>query len=733
MKYYFFKGLIVFIFLLSGRLMAETPVYLNSEYPVSDRIEDLINRMTLEDKVGQLSGYGYSENEFGDPNALTFGTPDNERLKIPGFKMGHGPHGIRVGRDHSIKGTYFPVSIAMASTWEPDWPKKVGQAIAKELRAHDHHINLSPTVNIIRNPLGGRTFESYSEDPYLSAQMGVAFVKGNQSQKIISCAKHYVCNNQEHSRFDFNSIVDERPLHEIYLPAFKACIQDGGALTVMGAYNRLNGTFCCENKYILTDILKNAWNFQGFVLSDFGKAVHSTVESALAGLDVEMNSTKYFGDKLVQAVRSGQVPENVLDEMVRRVLVAKYWLGMFDGRTSFDDDLVHCQAHQDLSYTVATKAMVLLKNEGVLPLDRSKISSLAVIGPNADRWLNYDEDKFPYYLQGGGSARMYPFKGAVVSPLQGIRHKLDDESIEISFSRGCPPPRKEKYLEDITAADINQMLTDAVDKAKSADAVVLVMGLSGEVESEGWDRKYLHLPKVQTDLIKKVAAVNPNCAVVLIGGSAITMGDWIDATPAVLMAWYPGEKAGHAIADVLFGDVNPGGKLPLTFPRVLEQYPESTHTWGTESRYKEGVFVGYRYFDQQDINPLFPFGHGKSYTTFRYSGLTCKISKISTGISVRITLEIENTGNRVGDEIVQIYVSPKDSGIERPIQELKAFKRIRVEPGKRQPVTLELDASAFSYYSVDQGGFVMDTGRYEILAGGSSRDIRLRQMISIED
>ena len=721
--------------------------YMNAKLSIEERIADLLPRMTLEEKVCQLYGRGLTADPFGDPDAKSFGTRNIKRLGIPGFKMGHGPHGMRVGKDKNVYSTCFADGIAIGATWDPELMEEVGACVGLELRAKDHHVNLAPTLDVVRNPLGGRTVESYSEDPYLTARIGVGFVKGNQSQGITACPKHFACNNQELNRFNYHVTVDERTLRELYLPSYKAAITEGGALCVMSAYNRINGDFCSESKHLLREILKGDWGFKRLVLSDFS-ATHDAVKGAKGGQDIEMNGSSHY-PKLVPAVKAGEVSQEIIDEMVQRVLYVKFKLGMFDGLKKVPESEIHKKAHIAIAYKSAAKCLTLLKNDGILPFDKTKIKTLAVVGRERAN-----------IKQGRGSSRVYPFPGAMISPSNGIVQKVSN-SIKI------------------------------VEDPKEADAVVLVVSLSSM--GEGGDRSDNHLDSNALKEIEETLAANKNTAVVLLGGTAVLMEEWIDKVPALLMAWYPGEQGGVAIADALFGDVNPGGKTPLTFPKSFDQLPEPSHFYVTEfykktkpmrdnmakelgqtaskllgkkvkirrgrfpldrdtrkllstnpefktmyekyepidkeydnaskqAVYKEGIFTGYRHFDKNNIEPRFPFGYGLSYTTFKYSNLKAAASGI-------VSVDITNTGKVKGDEIVQLYVSDKKCSVERPVKELKAFKRITLKPGETKTVKFALKDDAFAYYDVNKKGWVVEPGKFDILVGSSSRDIRVQETI----
>lgn len=684
------------------------------------RAEDLLKRMTLEEKVEQLSGVGVGTSEYGDETAGIFGTPANDKYGIPQLVMGHGITGVRSGRDRKINSTYMMAPIGMASTWDPELYYRTSEAIAKEMVALNQHLSLGATFNIIRHPLGGRNWECFSEDPYLTGRMAVPHVKAMQANGIISGPKHYVANNQENHRFDINNVVDERTLREIYLPAFKAAIVEGGALNVMGAYNRLNGTFMCENKWLLTDVLRGEWGFKGFALSDFGNGVRSTVPTAMAGMNIEMHAPKFYGKKLVAAVENGELDEAVVDQLLREKLYTMFYMGLFDGKWKQPKSIVHCDAHKELALEVARKAAILLKNDGgILPLKKSKIKKLAVIGPNAK------QNGHPafYYLQGGGSGRTYHFKDAVENPADKIEELAG--RTKVTYSQGC----------GFNGKGDKSKIAEAVSAAKDADAAVLVVGLHGGLESEGRDRKNTKLPGSQVELIKQVAAANPNTIVVIAAGSYLEASTWIDDVKGVIFYPYCGERMGTAMAEVLFGEVNPGGKLTFSYPKSVDQYPEGSiqttpkgySKGGGDNVYSEGIFVGYRYFDKNNEDMLFPFGFGLSYTTFKYENM--RVDKKDGMVGVAVT--VKNTGDVAGDEIVQLYVQDVKSSEPRPLRELKGFERVSLKPGESKQVKFILKDNAFAFWSPKTKKWTVEPGEFKIHVGTNSRDLKQVQSVNL--
>lgn len=737
------KLALLWLLAIAPLINAQNEPYKNASLSPEIRTEDLLSRMTLEEKVAQLSGLGKGQGEFGNSNVGIFGTAANKRLGIPQLVMGHGITGVRSGRDTKVNSTYMMTPIGIAASWDTEIYARAATAVAKEMVALNQNLNLGTTLNIIRHPLGGRNWESFSEDPYLTSRFGVAYVKAMQSNGIICGPKHFVANNQERHRFDINNVVDERTLREIYLPGFKAAVMEGGALNIMGAYNRLNGTFMCENKWMLTDILRKEWGFKGFVLSDFGNGVQSTVPSALAGLNVEMHGTKYYGDKLIAAIKNEELDESVIDQLLREKLWVMFSMGVFDKKWVQPKSIVHNDAHKKIALDVARKAAVLLKNgDAILPLDRSKIKKLAVIGTNAKR--TSDHPTF-YYMQGGGSGRSYHFENAINNPVDEI--KAIAKNTEIFYAQGCTVSNKtretagQKKLKDQQKikADEQQdkkLIHDAVQLAENVDAVVLIVGLHGGLETEGWDREHPYLPGAQVELIKQVSKANQNMIVVLTGGSFIDVSGWIDDVKGLIYHFYCGEKIGQAMAEVLFGEVNPSGKLPVSFAKSVDQYPEGsilTHPEGysksnVSNVYSEGIFVGYRYFDKEKEEMRFPFGYGLSYTTFGYSELVVK----KTNKIFHVTVTITNMGDVDGDEVVQLYVNDKKSSVERPVRELKGFDRVSLKAGESKTVAFTLKEDAFAFWSPNTKQWIVEAGKFTIEVGAGSRDIKLSKTIKID-
>ena len=677
------------------------PVYLDPGQPLEARVADLLSRLTLEEKISLL---------HADSKFTTAAIP---RLGIPRRWLDDGPHGVRedigpdtwasAGRTDDFA-TAMPAGICLAATWNPELGFKEGEVIGQEARWRGKDIMLGPGVNILRTPLCGRNFEYLGEDPLLSGVMCSGYIRGEQSQDISSCVKHFALNNQEYQRGTINVEVDERALREIYLPAFKAAVQSGGVWSVMGAYNQLRGQHCCHNDYLLNKILKEEWGFRGLVMSDWD-GTHDTRQAALNGLDLEMGTeTNYANFYLAQPYRNGldggEFPPAGLDEKVRRnlrVMIATHVLDPDRKKGSFNT-----AAHENVARQVAEEGIVLLKNENhTLPLAEKKLKTIAVIGENAIR----------LHAHGGDSSGIKAFYE--ITPLQGLVSRVGT-NVNLVYSEGY---RKGG------GADLAER---AVAAARAADVVIYFGGLNHDrgFDCEGADRKDLQLPYGQDDLINQIVAANPNTVVVL-EGTMVEMGVWLEKVPALLQAWYPGMEGGNALAKVLFGDVNPSGKLPATFPKKLADSP--VHQMGNYPgangtvTYAEGLLVGYRWFDTKNIEPLFPFGYGLSYTTFKYSNLS--LAPAAGGVTAQF--EIENTGSVGGAEVAQLYVHQSRPSLLRPEKELKGFKKVFLKPGEKTKVTIPLDKSAFAFYDDHQQAWIAEKDTFTIRVGTSSRELPL--------
>jgi beta-glucosidase len=680
-----------------------------------------------------------------------FSTAGVPRLRIPARWTDDGPHGVRqdVGPltwDPALHtddfSSYMPVDMCLASTWNPSLARSYGTVIGQEARARGKDIMLGPSVNIQRTPLCGRNFEYMGEDPYLTGSIASAYIEGVQSQGVASCVKHFVANNQETGRGSIDVEMDDRTLHEIYLPAFKAAVQQAGVLCVMGAYNQLRGKHCCESDFLLNQILKRDWGFTGAVISDWG-GVHDTREAVMNGMDLEMGSyapnydSYHLAQPFVDGLQSGELPMSVLDDKVRRNLRVMFESHVFDP-TLRPVGSLNTPEHQLTARKVAEEGIVLLKNEGeLLPLDPTRIKSVVVIGQNA----------IERFASGGDSGGLKAFYE--VTPLEGILRRAGGQ-VDVTFSMGYADPAMKAISPEFSGAAgsgtergvgpdapiVPALAPDMADRAVSAaakaDVAIVVAGLNHMpfFDREGTDRKDMKLPNGQDDLIRRIVQANPRTVVVLIGGAPVEMDPWIDRTPAVLQAWYPGMEGGNALAEILFGDVNPSGKLPCTFPRRLSDSPaHALNAYPGENgmvRYKEGLLVGYRWFDTEKIAPLFPFGHGLSYTQFAYSNLQLVPMNGPRGPFLDVQFTLTNTGSRAGAEVPQVYVHQSNPDLPRPEKELKGYTKVTLDPHETRTIAIPLFGSAFAYYDPAKSGWVSQKDSYRILVGSSSRDIRLQ-------
>ena len=706
------------------------PPYKNPRLAVELRVRDLLSRMTLEEKVAMLSGANWME------------SVPNERLGIPAIKMADGPIGIRSwagpssetsapGSKMKTTTTAFPAGVAMAATWDIALLQSEGQAIGEEMKGLGRDMILGPTVNINRTPLWGRNFEGYGEDPYLTSRLAVAYIKGVQGQGVIATVKHFAANNQEFERHRVNVVVDERALHEIYFPAFKAAVEEGAVWSVMSAYNKVNGVYCAENSDLLKDVLQKEWGFKGFVVSDWG-STYSTVSTVNAGMDLEMpggdpakdwlkkpgaqaagNGGGWLApDKVLPEISAGKISTATIDDNVGRILRAIFISGQFDHPHSATGD-IDTPAERAVARKAATESIVLLKNSGeILPLDGSKIHSVIVIGPNAA----------VARTGGGGSSLVVP--KYAITPLKGIQDRAG-QSIEVSYTLGAVMEGDDN--KDI-AESAEQLRNRAVDAAAKNDAAIIVVGRSAKLESEDFDIKSLDLPAGQDELIEAVAKVNKHTVVVINAGGPVLMSKWIAQVPAIVDMWYGGQEGGNAIADVLFGVADPSGKLPVSFVKEWKDSPAYGHYPGENLRvdYAEGIYVGYRYFDKQKIEPVFPFGYGLSYTKFDYSDLKVSPKEASSGEQIKVSVKVHNSGSRTGAEVVELYIHDGHSSVDRPLQELKGFQRVDLEPGQSKDVHFALDRTSIAFYSPTKKNWVTEPGRFDVLVGSSSRDIRVK-------
>lgn len=820
----------------------ELPPYKDKSKEVETRVADLLSRMTLEEKVDLVGGDGFK-------------TKANVRLGIPSIVMSDGPLGPNAHR----RSTNYSSMLNLGATFNPDLMYQVAEQLGEETRIHGRNMLLAPNINIARVPNNGRTFEAFGEDPYLMSKMVVPYVKGVQSKNVITSTKHYVANNQEWNRFIVDVKVGERALREIYLPAFKAAVQKADTWAIMAAYNSINGSFACENNYLLNDVLKDEWGFTGFVVTDWGGA-HSTIPMANSGVDLEMPNGKFWGDNLLKAIKDGKVSEATLDDKVRRILRVTFKAGLFDESVDKYGGISDMPNRRALALKTAEESIVLLKNarlpgkeNNFLPLDKNKIKSIAVIGPNGNVARMYGSGSA--YLDGNYS----------VSPLKGIADKVG-ENISVKFEQGIPDravdapmvgpeyfttndgkpgiyaeyynnkelegepvyttvekdldfnwgwnsPKEgvvnldkwsakftgkfkspgdgwyeigfwvdngvrlyidgEKVLDawvganagkfystrykfekdrtydirvdfyenigtcqlqlGLASYNVEEEIQKAVVAAKKSDVVVLALGLDPTLEGESVDRVSLGLPEDQLKLADKVLEANNNTVVVLYNGTPITMDGWLEKVPAVVETFYPGQEGGNALANILFGDVNPSGKLPLTFPKKWEDTPVADSYPGEKevAYYTEGIFVGYRWYDKKNIEPLFPFGYGLSYTTFEFSDLKLSKKSMTENDTLIIKATIKNTGKIAGEEVVQLYISDKKASVEREVKSLKGFKRVSLKPNESKTVTMKIDKSALSFYDVDSKSWVVEPGEFEVLVGNSSRNILLKDTFTI--
>lgn len=724
---------------VAGGVQAQTfPVYLDESKPLEERVEDALGRMSLEEKVAVI----HAQSKFSSPGV--------SRLGIPEVWTTDGPHGIRPEvlwdewnqagwtNDSCIA---YPALTCLAATWNTDMSLLYGQSIGEEARYRNKSILLGPGVNIYRTPLNGRNFEYMGEDPYLAARMVVPYIQGVQQNGVAACVKHYALNNHEVNRHTTNVIVDDRALREIYLPAFKAAVQEGKAWSIMGAYNLYKNQHACHNQYLLNDILKGEWGFDGVVVSDWG-GTHDTEEAIHNGLDMEFGSwtnglsngtsnaydNYYLAYPYLKLIREGKKGTRELDDKVRRVLRLIF-------RTSMNRQRPYgalcSETHIAAARRIGEEGIVLLQNrDHVLPIDVQKVKKIAVIGENAVKMMT---------VGGGSSSLKVKYE---LSPLEGIRRRLAGKA-EVVYARGYVGDPTGEYngvksgqnLKDDRAPEV--LMAEAVELAKTADYVIFIGGLnkSAHQDCEDSDRKGLELPYGQDALIQALAAVNPKLVVVNISGNAVAM-PWLSEVPAVLQAWYLGTEAGSAIASVLVGDVNPSGKLPITFPAALTDvgahqlgdYPGTLRNDGSkilDTEYKESIFVGYRWADRQKkVKPLFAFGHGLSYTTFEYGKVRIDRSTMNAAETLTVTVPVTNTGSREGAEVVQLYVRDVKSALPRPVKELKGFRKISLAPGETREVSFTINRESLSYFDDTKQQWVAEPGKFEAIVAASAADIR---------
>ncbi len=697
------------------------------------KIDSLIAQMTLEEKIGMLHG-----------NSM-FATGSVERLGIPELKMVDGPLGIReeisknswaaAGWDNDFA-TYYPAGGGLSATWNTDLAYLFGNSVGQEARARNKDMLLSPAINIIRTPLGGRTYEYFSEDPFLNKKISVPFIVGVQNNDVMTCVKHFAVNNQETNRGTIDVLVDERTLREIYLPAYKAAVTEANAYSLMGAYNKFRGDYLCENDYMLNKILREEWGFKGVIVSDWA-AVHTTVKSLENGLDIEMGTPKPFNDyfladKLIAAAKAGEISEEEINKHIKRILRVLFQVKAINEIDRVKGSIA-TEAHYQDAYKIASESVVLLKNEkNALPLNLEGIKSIAVIGNNATK----------KNALGGFGAGVKTKRE--VTPLEGLKNRLP-ESVTINYAKG--------YLERYTKNENNQkeevtlnrpvtvteldpeLLAEALEAAKNSDVVIIFAGSNRDYETEASDRRDLSLPFGQEELINKVLEINPNTIVVFIAGAPFDIEGISEKTTALVWSWFNGSEGGNALADVLLGNINPSGKLPWTLAKKLDDYaPHATNSFPGDKRvtYVEGLLVGYRWFDAKDVDPLYEFGYGLSYTDFEFSDIKTDKSTYTKDDVIKVTFNLKNSGHVDGKEVAQLYVSKPESLIERAPQELKGFKKAEIKSGESQTVSITIATSELAYYNVVKKEWVVEPGEYILKVGNASRNIKQEITISIK-
>lgn len=717
-------------------VFAQTPVYLDDSKPIEERVEDALSRMTVEEKVSMT----HAQSKFSSPGVA--------RLGIPEFWMTDGPHGIcpEVLWDEWDQAGWtndscvaFPALTCLAATWDPTVSMLYGKSIGEEARYRNKTVLLGPGVNIYRTPLNGRNFEYMGEDPYLAGRMVVPYIQGVQKNGVAACVKHYALNNQEVNRHTTNVIVDDRTLYEIYLPAFKAAVQEGNTWAIMGSYNLYKDQHVCHNQYLLNDILKGEWGFDGVVVSDWG-GVHDTDQAITNGLDMEFGSwtnglsngtsnaydNYYLAQPYLERIKSGKVGTKELDDKVRRILRLAF-------RTTMDRNrpygTMRSPEHYDTARKIGEAGIVLLQNNNdLLPIDLDKTKKIAVIGENAVKMMTV----------GGGSSSLKVQRE--ISPLDGIRNRVGNKA-EVVYARGYVGDASGEYNGVVSGQNLKddrtpeELIAEAVRVAGEADYVIFIGGLnkSAHQDCEDSDRAGLGLPYDQDKVITELVKANKNLIVINISGNAVAM-PWVKEVPAILQAWFLGSEAGTAIAAVLTGDVNPSGKLPFTFPAKLEDVP--AHQLGeypgnekvgniVNEKYNEGIFVGYRWTDKQKkVKPLFPFGYGLSYTTFEYGKPVADKKTMSADDTITFTVSVKNTGTREGQEVVQLYISDKKSSLPRPVKELKGFDKVKLAPGEEKNISFTITKDALSFFDDTKHEWVAEPGKFEAVIAASAADIK---------
>lgn len=702
------------------------PVYLDKDQPIEKRVEDALSRMTLEEKVAMCHAQG------------KFSSPGVPRLGIPEIWMSDGPHGVRAeinwdnwGYAHWTNDsvTAFPALTALAATWNPEMAALYGKCIGEEARFREKDILLGPGVNIYRTPLNGRNFEYMGEDPYLAGEMAVPYIRELQKNGVAACVKHFALNNQEKWRGNIDVEVSDRALYEIYLPAFKKAVKEGGVWSIMGAYNKYRGQHACHNKRLLCDILRDEWGFDGVVVTDWGGA-HDTKEAAINGLDIEMGSYTngltseskftyddyYLAKPYLEMLRRGEVSDSTINAKASNILRLIF-------RTAMNSDKpfgsLASPEHYAAAKQIADESIVLLKNNGILPLDPAKYKHILVVGENAVRLLN----------QGGGSSELKVKN--MFTPLEALSKVYSDVKFACGYKSGRPMYENEELIPQET---LDSLRMEAVTMAKDADVVIYIGGLNKNSyqDCEASDRREYNLPYGQDRLIEELAAANPNIIVANISGNAYAM-PWLNKVPAVVQNWYLGTMGGPAMADMISGRTNPSGKLPFSFPKKLKDC--GAHAFGEDvypgienpephQTYKEDILVGYRWHDTKKIPALFSFGHGLSYTNFSYGKPVISDNKMSKSETITVEIPITNKGDQIGSEIVQFYISDIKSSLLRPVKELKGFRKVRLMPGETATIKYEVTPEHLQFFDDTAHRWVAEPGKFELLIGASSTDIR---------
>ncbi|MEZ0182077.1 glycoside hydrolase family 3 C-terminal domain-containing protein [Flavobacterium oncorhynchi] len=733
------KTIVVLVLLSSFGLNAQNkvPVYLDDKKPINERVEDALSRMTIDEKIAMI----HAQSKFSSPGVPRLGIPENW--------MTDGPHGIRpeVKWDEWDQAGWtndsciaFPALTALSATWNKELAHLYGKSLGEEARYRNKNVLLGPGVNIYRSPLNGRNFEYMGEDPFLASKMVVPYIKGVQLNGVAACVKHFALNNQETKRNSVDVIVDDRALYEIYLPAFKAAVQEGDVWSIMGAYNKYKGQQCCHNEFLLNDILRGEWGFKGAVVSDWG-GVSDTKQSIHNGLDMEFGSwtnglswgtsnayDNYFLAKpYSEMIKKGEVGTKELDEKVRRVLRLSF-LTTMDRNRPFGS--FGTPEHAEAGRKIAEEAIVLLQNtNNILPINLSKTKKIAVIGENAIKMMT---------VGGGSSSLKAKYE---ITPLEGLKKRIGSQA-EIVYARGYVGDPTSDYNGVIAKVSLEdkrspaELTAEALKAAKDADIVLFIGGLnkSDKQDAEGFDRTELGLPYNQDKLITDLAKVNKNIVFVNISGNAVAM-PWIKEVPGIVQGWFLGTEAGTALASILVGDANPSGKLSFTFPVKLSDngaHALGEFPGGDTVKYNESIFVGYRWADKQKAKPLFSFGHGLSYTTFTYGKVTADKKQMTTGDQITFSVKVKNTGNREGAEVVQLYISDLKSSLPRPIKELKGFEKISLKAGEEKTVTFTVDKTALSFFDDKKHDWVAEPGDFEAIIGASSTDIKSKVGFSLK-